>query len=244
MDRPRYRKVLLKLSGEALGGGGGVGIDFAAVEAAVEALRPVWERGVRLGVVVGAGNLFRGAPGRRSGGGGVRRTVADGMGMLATVMNAMALAEVMGSVGVPARVMVPFDLPQWTERFHAGRAAELMETGTVVVFGGGTGNPYFTTDTAAALRAVETGCDLLLKATKVDGVYDRDPERFPDARRFERLTYAEVLERRLGVMDLTAVSLCMENRLPIGVFDFGEAGALEEVCFGEAKRATIIGGEA
>jgi uridylate kinase len=244
-DRPRFRRILLKLSGEALAGPDGFGIDASTAARTADLLRPALEKGIQIGLVVGAGNLFRGAPERQKSNSEIvlPRTMADAMGMMGTVMNALALSEVLSLRGIPAKAFIPFVFPQVAETFNSARAIELMSSGTVAVFGGGTGNPFFTTDTAAALRAAETGCDALLKATKVDGVYDRDPVKHKDAQRFASLSYDDVLARKLGVMDLAAVSLCMENRIPIAVFDFEDPAALTDICFGTGTKGTIIGGQ-
>ncbi|CAK0767155.1 UMP kinase [Gammaproteobacteria bacterium] len=223
--KPLYRRILLKLSGEALAGEGG-GQQGLAPEVlarmAVE-IREVVERGVQVGIVVGGGNLFRGAA---LVGAGLSRVTGDTLGMLATVMNALALQDVLERHALSTQVMSALPLPTVCESFNARAARAHLEAGRVVICAAGTGNPFFTTDSAAALRAIEIGAEVMLKATKVDGVYDRDPVRDPAAVRFSRLSYDEVLARRLGVMDLTAIVLCRDHGLPVRVFNMNQPGAL------------------
>jgi uridylate kinase len=222
--KPRYRRVLLKLSGEALLGGGAWGIDHAVLEGICRQVMAARALGVEVALVIGGGNIMRGSiEARRE---GVDRATADYMGMLATVINALALQNALEHHGAFTRVMSAIEMHQVAESYIRRRAVRHLEKGRTVIFAAGTGNPYFTTDTAAALRAMEIGADVLIKATKVDGVYDADPMRNPKAVRFTELTYLEVLRRRLAVMDTTAISLCMDNNLPIVVFNLHKPGNL------------------
>ena len=206
----RFRRVLLKLSGEALQGGAAYGIDFGTLESVARQVAAVMERGVEVGMVIGGGNIWRGEPAAER---GMDRATADYMGMLATVMNALALQSAMERIGLTTRVQTAVTMTEVAEPYIRRRAIRHFEKGRVVIFAAGTGNPYFTTDTAASLRALEIGADVLLMAkNRVDGVYDADPNREPNARKFDHLTYMEALERRLKVMDSTALSLCMDNR--------------------------------
>jgi len=228
---PRWRRVLLKLSGEALMGAQSFGIDPDVLSSVAAEIREVHELGVQLGVVIGGGNIFRGVAAAARG--GLDRVTGDHMGMLATVMNSLALQDSLEKIGVPTRALSALEMNQVAEPFVRRKAMRHMEKGRVVVLAAGTGNPYFTTDTAAALRAIELRAEVLLKATKVDGVYDRDPVLDPNAVRFETVTHQEVLERRLKVMDSTAISLCMDNRLPIVVFDLRRKGNIVRLLRGE-----------
>ena len=228
--RPRYRRILLKISGEILSGEGGYGLDPSRLSALSREIKSVVDLGVELGLVIGAGNLFRGL---KAAAGGMDRVVADHMGMLSTVINALAVQDNLERHGLFTRVLSAINMEQIAEPFIRRRAVRHLEKGRVVLFAGGTGNPYFTTDTAAALRAVEIGAQILMKGTKVDGVYSSDPRENPDAERFRRLSYMDVLNRGLKVMDTTAVSLCMDNRLPIAVFDFSTRGNLERLVLGD-----------
>jgi len=234
--KPKYRRILLKLSGEALGGPQGQGIDPDAVHQMAEQIREVRDLGVQVVVVLGGGNIFRGLSGSQK---GIERATADYMGMLATVINALALQDALEQLGVPTRVQSAITMHQIAEPFIRRRAVRHLEKGRVVIFGGGTGNPYFSTDTAAALRANEIGAEVILKATKVDGIYDRDPKLHPDARRFDRITYLEALQRQLKVMDSTAFSLCMDNKMPIIVFDLFKPHNLKKVVLGQ-KVGTLV----
>ncbi|MGA4643568.1 UMP kinase [Limisphaera sp. 4302-co] len=234
--KPKYRRILLKLSGEALGGPQGQGIDPDAVHQMAEQIREVRDLGVQVVVVLGGGNIFRGLSGSQK---GIERATADYMGMLATVINALALQDALEQLGVPTRVQSAITMHQIAEPFIRRRAVRHLEKGRVVIFGGGTGNPYFSTDTAAALRANEIGAEVILKATKVDGIYDRDPKLHPDARRFDRITYLEALQRQLKVMDSTAFSLCMDNKMPIIVFDLFKPHNLKKVVLGR-KVGTLV----
>jgi uridylate kinase len=223
--------VVLKLSGEVLAGARGFGLDDDAVGSVCREIAAVRRLGVEVGVVIGGGNIFRGAqPGTT----GIDRVTGDQMGMLATVINALALQSRLEALGVPTRVQTAFELRPFAEPYIRRRAVRHLQKGRVVLFAGGTGSPFFSTDTAAALRAAELGADAVLKGTKVDGVYDRDPVRHPGARRFDRLTHREALERGLRVMDATAIALCMENRTPIVVFALGGKGNARRVCRGES----------
>jgi uridylate kinase len=225
-----YRRILLKLSGESLAGQGGFGIDPDQAEAIAKRVKAVREMDVQVAIVIGAGNLWRGKQGLDR---GMDRATADYMGMLATVMNAMALMDALERMGVYTRVQSAIEMRAVAEPYIRRRAIRHLEKGRVVIFGAGTGNPFFSTDTAAALRAVEIDANVLIKATKVDGVYDSDPQKNPNARKFDRLTHIDVLNRRLEVMDSTAVSLCMDNGLPILVVNLWDPSALERALNGE-----------
>jgi len=228
--RPVFKRVLIKLSGEAfMDSSVGYGIDTDVVSSIAERLSEVQGMGVQLALVVGGGNIFRGDAASAK---GMDRATADYMGMMATVMNALALQDALEKKGVHTRVQTAVTMREIAEPHIRRRALRHLEKGRVVVFAAGTGNPYFTTDTAAALRALEIGADAILKATKVDGVYDRDPNKDPDATMFRRLTYLDVLNMELEVMDATAVSLCMDNGLPIFVFNIFEQGNLKRLCYG------------
>lgn len=219
----RYKRILLKISGEALSGGAGFGIDSARAREIVADVVELADSGVEIGVVVGGGNFFRGVNSENS---GIARTTVDAMGMLATAINALAIADMIRSAGGSAVALSAVGMEPLIGRYSKGAANEALAQGAVAVFAAGTGNPYFSTDTAAGLRAVEIGAEIMLKATKVDGVYDKDPMKHDDARRYEKISYAEVLDQGLAVMDLTAVALCRENRMPVLVFNLNEAGAL------------------
>lgn len=226
-----YKRILLKLSGESLAGSQGYGIDPTRAEDVAQRVKDVRELGVDVAIVIGAGNLWRGRTGIDR---GMDRATADYMGMLATVMNALALMDAMERIGLYTRVQSAVQMQAVAEPYIRRRAIRHLEKGRVVIFGGGTGNPYFSTDTAAALRAMEIDADVLIKATKVDGVYDSDPLKNPDAVKFDRLTYMETINRRLEVMDSTAISLCMDNDLPILVLNLWNPPALKAALFGEA----------
>ena len=234
--RSSYRRVLLKLSGEALAGDRGYGIDFAIVRSIADQLKRVHDLGVQMAVVVGGGNIFRGMAASER---GFDRATGDYMGMLATVINALAMQEALERSGLPARTMTAIQMPQVAEPYIRRRAVRHLEKGRVVILAAGTGNPYFTTDTTAALRAVEIEAEVILKATKVDGVYTADPLLDPTATRFDRLDYLEVLNRGIEVMDNTALTLCMDNRVPIVVFDLLREGNIERVVAGE-KIGTLV----
>ena len=230
----RYNRILLKLSGEALAGSKGAGFDEATIASICAGIKRAHDLGVQIGIVVGGGNFWRG---RSSG--KMDRMDADKIGMLATVMNALAVKDALRQQGVPAVVMTSAVMPQVAETFTSDKAIAALEGGKVVVFGGGTGNPIFSTDTASALRALEIGADAMLKATMVDGVYDKDPHKFADAVRYDTLTFTRVLDERLAVMDSTAASLCRDNGLPILVFDMGDGSNIARAVRGE-KIGTLV----
>ncbi len=230
MAKPHYKRVVIKIGGEALADDNGFGIDPHHADEVAARLAVLHELEVEAGVVVGAGNLWRGRDGLAH---GMDRATADHMGMLATVMNALALADALERHGITPRVQTAIEMRAIAEPYIRLRAVRHLEKGRIVIFGAGTGNPYFTTDTAAALRATEIGAELLIKATKVDGVYTEDPKLHPEARRFERLTYLDALNMRVGVMDSTAITLCMDNDLPIIVLNMWEPGSLERAVQGE-----------
>jgi uridylate kinase len=233
---PKYQRILLKLSGEALGGETGTGIDAASVSDMARQIREVRELGVEVVVVIGGGNIFRGLQGSER---GIERATGDYMGMLATVINALALQDALEKQGVATRVQSAITMHQVAEAFIRRRAVRHLEKGRVVIFGGGTGNPFFSTDTAAALRANEIGAEVILKATKVDGIYDSDPKKNPSAKRYTQLSYLDALQRQLKVMDSTAFSLCMDNKMPIIVFDLFKPHNLRKVVMGE-KVGTLV----
>lgn len=230
VSKSKYRRILLKLSGEALGGENGVGISSVAIHEMARQISEVREMGVQVVVVAGGGNIYRGASGGER---GIERATGDYMGMLATVINALALQDALEKLGVETRVQSAINMSQVAEPFIRRRAVRHLEKGRVVIFGGGTGNPYFSTDTAAALRANEIGAEVILKATKVDGIYESDPKKNPEAKRYAQISYIEALQKRLQVMDSTAFSLCMDNKMPIIVFDFFKAHNLRRVVLGE-----------
>lgn len=226
----RYRRILLKLGGEALAGEGGFGIDPHQADSVAAKVRRLRDLGAEVAIVMGAGNLWRGKDGLAH---GMERVTADHMGMLATVMNALALADALLRVGVEPRVQTAIDMHAVAEPYIRGRAIRHLEKGRTVLLAAGTGNPYFTTDTAAALRAMEIHAEVLIKATKVDGIYDQDPKLNPQAKRFDRLTYSEALNLRVGVMDSTALTLCMDNDMPIIVIDLWQPNSLELAILGQ-----------
>lgn len=228
--RPKYSRILLKLSGEALGGPSGLNICPQAVRDMAEQIREVRDMGVQVVLVVGGGNIFRGLSASKR---GIERATGDYMGMLATIINALALQDALEKIGVPTRVQSAISMAQVAEPFIRRRAVRHLEKGRVVIFGGGTGNPYFSTDTTAALRANEIGAEVVLKATKVDGIYDSDPKQNPKARRYSQIRYTEALRKQLKVMDSTAFSLCMDNKMPIIVFDLFRPHNLKRVVLGE-----------
>lgn len=238
MSDLKYKRILLKLSGEALGGKSGFGIDVDEAESIASRIKEVHEMGVEVAIVIGAGNLWRGKQGLER---GMDRATADYMGMLATVMNAMALMDALERAGVYTRVMSAIDMRQIAEPYIRRRAIRHLEKRRVVIFGAGTGNPFFSTDTAAALRATEIDANVVIKATKVDGVYDSDPKKNPDAKKFDELNYIEVINRRLEVMDSTAITLCMENKLPILVVNLWDNQALLAALKGEAVGTLVHG---
>jgi len=225
-----FKRILLKLSGEAFMGGQGFGIDDATVAAIAAEVKDVHQLGVEIGIIVGGGNIFRG---RTSDARGFERVTADQMGMLATVINGLALQNALEKIGVPTRLLTAIEMAQLAEPFIRRRAIRHLEKGRATIFAAGTGNPYFSTDTAAALRAMEIGAQVLLKASKVDGIYDADPKTSESARMFDRISYMDVLSRSLGVMDSTAISLCKDNSLPIIVFNLTRPGNIKRVVLGE-----------
>ena len=227
----KYNRILLKLSGEALAEPGGFGISPAQARHIAQLVKSVNETGVDVAIVIGAGNIWRGATGENT---GMDRATADYMGMLATMINALALMDALEQIDVITRVMSAIEMRTVAEPYIRRRAIRHLEKGRVVIFGGGTGNPYFSTDTAAALRATEIGADVVIKATKVDGIYDRDPKIHQNAIRFDRLTHLEAISQRLNVMDSTAISLCMDNNMPILVLDLWQPGSLLAAIRGEA----------
>lgn len=234
-QKPKYKRVLLKLSGEALVGEEKYGIDFNKVNIIAQQIKEVKNIGVQIAIVVGGGNIFRGSAAQ-----GIERVSADYMGMLATVINALALQNVLEKHNIQTRVQTAIEMQKLAESFIRRRALRHLEKGRVVIFAGGTGNPYFTTDTTAALRAMEIDAQVIMKATKVDGVYDSDPVKNPQAKKFDTLTYLEALKRRLKVMDATALSLCMDNKLPIIVFNLNKYGNIKKVILGKKVGTTIV----
>ena len=237
MERPFYKKVLLKLSGEALMGDQEFGISSDVITSYAKQIKEIVDLGVEVSIVIGGGNIFRGISGAAQ---GVDRVTGDHMGMLATVINSLALQNSIEKLGVPTRVQTAIEMPKVAEPFIKRRAQRHLEKGRVVIFGAGTGNPYFTTDTSAALRAIEMETDVVIKATKVDGIYDKDPVKYPDAKKYETVTYNEVLAKDLKVMDATAISLCRENKLPIIVFNSLVEGNLKKVVMGEHIGTTVV----
>ena len=237
MESPFYKKILLKLSGEALMGDQEFGISSDVIASYAKQIKEIVDLGVEVSIVIGGGNIFRGLSGAAQ---GVDRVTGDHMGMLATVINSLALQNSIEKLGVPTRVQTAIEMPKVAEPFIKRRAQRHLEKGRVVIFGAGTGNPYFTTDTAAALRAIEMETDVVIKATKVDGIYDKDPEKYPDAKKYETVTYNEVLAKDLKVMDATAISLCRENKLPIIVFNSLIEGNLKKVVMGEHIGTTVV----
>jgi uridylate kinase len=237
-SHPKYSRVLLKLSGEALGGENGVSISAVALQNMAVQIREVRELGVQVVIVIGGGNIFRGLAGSER---GIERATGDYMGMLATVINALALQDALEKIGVATRVQSAITMTQVAEPFIRRRAVRHLEKGRVVIFGGGTGNPYFSTDTAAALRANEIGAEAILKATKVDGIYDCDPKKNPKAKRFSEISYTQALQKELKVMDSTAFSLCKDNKMPIIVFDLFRPHNLKRVVMGD-KVGTLVTG--
>jgi uridylate kinase len=229
-ERPAYRRIVLKISGEALAGGQGYGVDPPVLERIAAEIREVLALGVQIAVVIGGGNIFRGVAASAR---GMDRATADYMGMLATIINALALQDALEKAGMQTRVLSAVEMRAVAEPYIRRRAIRHLEKGRVVIFAAGTGNPFFTTDTAGALRAVEIGADAIMKATKVDGIYSADPARNPSAERLPRVTYIDVLSRRLEVMDTTAISLCMDNGLPIIVFDLTRSGNIKRIVLGE-----------
>jgi uridylate kinase len=237
--RPAYRRILLKLSGEALAGSQGYGIDPLVIDRIASEVRDVAALGVQIAIVIGGGNIFRGVA---ASAGGMERATADYMGMLATVINALALQDGLEKVGLQTRVLSAIEMRAVAEPYIRRRSIRHLEKGRIVIFAAGTGNPFFTTDTAGALRAVEIGADAIMKATKVDGIYSADPKQDANAQRLERVTYIEVLNRGLQVMDATAISLCMDNKLPIVVFDLNRSGNIKRIVLGETVGSIVSSG--
>ncbi|MBE6479035.1 MAG: UMP kinase [Olsenella sp.] len=237
MSDYKYKRVLLKISGEALVGDGDYGIDPKMLESLAQAIKPVYDNGAELAVVVGGGNIYRGLAGAAT---GMDRAQGDYMGMLATVMNALALQDVFERNGMDCRVMSAISMRAICEPYIRRRATRHLEKGRIVIFAAGTGNPYFTTDTAAALRACEIGAEALMKATKVDGIYDKDPVTNPDAKKFDTISYLEVLTRDLKVMDATATALCHDNKMPIIVFNIEQPHVFDEALRGLPVGTTVV----
>jgi uridylate kinase len=235
-QKPAYKRVLLKLSGEALAGQKGYGVDLTILQDLAKDLKEIYELGVQIAIVIGGGNIFRGMAASES---GMDRASADYMGMLATVMNALALQDALEKQNVFTRVQSAIEMQEIAEPYIRRRAERHLEKNRVVIFAAGTGNPFFTTDTAAALRACEIGASVLMKATKVDGIYDSDPAKNPNAKKFDELTYIDVLNKGLEVMDSAAISLCMDNAMPIIVFSMNERGTMKDVILGK-KAGTLI----
>jgi uridylate kinase len=234
---PAYRRILLKISGEALMGAQNYGVDVDVARTVAEEVKAVHDRGVEVAIVVGGGNIFRGVS---KSAGNMDRSSADYIGMLATVMNACVLQDALETAGVHTRILSALNIPEVAEPFIRRRAVRHLEKRRIVIFAGGTGNPYFTTDSAAALRALEIKAEVILKATKVEGIYNADPMKDPTATRYDCITYQEVLEQRLQVMDASAISLCMDNRLPIVVFNMRRPGNIMRVVMGEAGIGTTV----
>jgi uridylate kinase len=236
MPAAKFRRILLKLSGEALMGDDAYGINAAMINSIVAEIKSVADLGVELGVVIGGGNIFRGVAGTAT---GMDRATADYMGMMATVMNAMALSDAMRQAGLNARVQSALNIEQVVEPYIRGKAIRYLEEGKVVIFAAGTGNPFFTTDTAAALRGSEIGAEIVLKATKVDGIYTADPKKDPTATRFARISFDDAIARNLAVMDATAFALCRDQKLPINVFSIFKTGALRRIVMGEDEGTLV-----
>ena len=234
MEKCTYKRVMLKISGEALSGANGFGFDFDTVSRIAKEVKEIVDMGIEVGLVVGGGNIWRGRSGE-----GMDRTTADHMGMLATCINALALQDALEGIGVKTRVQTAIEMKEIAEPFIRRRAVRHFEKGRVVIFGAGSGNPYFSTDTAAALRAAEIEADVILLAKNVDGVYDKDPNKFADAKKYDTLTYMEVIEQGLQVMDTTATTLCMDNNIPILVFGLEGDGNIKRAMLGE-KIGTIV----
>lgn len=231
----KYKRVLIKLSGEAIGGEDGRGIDKVKLENVTNQIVELSNEGVEIAIVIGAGNFWRGRYGAEY----IERTTADYMGMLATTLNALALQEMIEGNHVQTRVMTAIEMKQIAEPYIRRKAIRHLEKGRIVIFACGTGNPYFTTDSAAALRAIEMEVDVILLAKNVDGVYDKDPRKFQDAKKYDSITYMEAISKKLGVMDITALTLCMENNIPIEVFALNEKGSIKKVANGESIGTTI-----
>jgi uridylate kinase len=230
LKAPVYKRILLKLSGEALAGNQGQGINTAVIKQIAEDVAEAFRAGVEMGIVIGGGNIYRGVAASAE---GMDRASADYMGMLATCINALALQDALEKANVPTRVQSAIEMAEIAEPYIRRRAIRHLEKGRLVIFGAGTGNPFFTTDTAASLRAMEIGAEVIMKATKVDGIYEKDPKKFPDAKKFEKISYIDVLNKGLNVMDSTAISLCMDNKLPIVTFDLTKPGNILRAVLGD-----------
>ena len=237
MSEPVFSRVLLKLSGEVLANKYGFGIDPEKVAYLAEQIKPIYKSNINIGLIIGAGNIFRGM---EAAAGGMDRVTGDYLGMLATIMNAIALQDSLEKIGCQTRTLSAINITQIAEPYIRRRAIRHMEKGRIVIIAGGTGNPFFTTDSAAALRATELGSDILLKGTKVDGVYNKDPEKYTDAKKYKKLTYNKVIQDNLQVMDMTAITLCKENNIPIKVFNIKNSGDLLDIVMG-SKIGTTIG---
>ena len=237
MPEPVFDRVLLKLSGEVLANKYGFGIDSEKVSYLAKQIKPIYDANVDIGLIIGAGNIFRGM---EAAAGGMDRVTGDYLGMLATIMNAIALQDSLEKIDCETRTLSAINVTQIAEPYIRRRAIRHMEKGRIVIIAGGTGNPFFTTDSAAALRATELGSEIVLKGTKVDGVYDKDPEKHTDAKKYEKLTYQKVIQDNLRVMDMTAITLCSENNIPINVFNIKNSGDLLDIIMG-SKIGTIIG---
>ena len=237
MSEPVFSRVLLKLSGEVLANKYGFGIDPEKVAYLAEQIKPIYKSNIYIGLIIGAGNIFRGM---EAAAGGMDRVTGDYLGMLATIMNAIALQDSLEKIGCQTRTLSAINITQIAEPYIRRRAIRHMEKGRIVIIAGGTGNPFFTTDSAAALRATELGSDILLKGTKVDGVYNKDPEKYTDAKKYKKLTYNKVIQDNLRVMDMTAITLCKENNIPIKVFNIKNSGDLLDIVMG-SKIGTTIG---
>ncbi|MEC7849215.1 MAG: UMP kinase [Candidatus Neomarinimicrobiota bacterium] len=237
MSEPVFSRVLLKLSGEVLANKYGFGIDPEKVAYLAEQIKPIYKSNINIGLIIGAGNIFRGM---EAAAGGMDRVTGDYLGMLATIMNAIALQDSLEKIGCQTRTLSAINITQIAEPYIRRRAIRHMEKGRIVIIAGGTGNPFFTTDSAAALRATELGSDILLKGTKVDGVYNKDPEKYTDAKKYKKLTYNKVIQDNLRVMDMTAITLCKENNIPIKVFNIKSSGDLLDIVMG-SKIGTTIG---
>ncbi len=236
MKEPVYKRILLKLSGEALAGKAGTGINTTVIKQIAEDVSAAYKTGIQIGLVIGGGNIFRGVAASAE---GMDRASSDYMGMLATMINALALQDALENAGVPTRVQSAIAMAEIAEPYIRRRAIRHLEKGRLVIFGAGTGNPYFTTDTAASLRAMEINAQIIMKATKVDGIYDKDPMKNPDAKKYDRISYIDVLNQGLQVMDSTAISLCMDNKLPIMTFDLMKSGNILKAVMGE-QIGTIV----
>jgi uridylate kinase len=238
MTKPRYKRILLKISGEILTGDRGFGIDPEIIREIAQEIKEVVSLGVEIAIVIGGGNIFRGVAASSK---GMDRATADYMGMLATVLNALAFQDALEKMGVHTRVQTAIEMREIAEPYIRRKAIRHLEKGRVVIFAAGTGNPFFTTDTTASLRAMEIGAEVILKATKVDGIYSLDPVLHPEAEKYEELTYLDVLKRQIKVMDATAISLCMDNKIPIVVFSLKERGNIQRVVLGEKVGTEVRG---